>query len=138
MTLDAKKTDLLFPLSLFFLSKTVTALCLILSCGDSFAGVNAIRMSNQFDTARVVFDMAGNSNYTISQLNNPARIVVDFSHKSSGKPYNLGIKKNSFIRGFRHGLRGLKSERFVFEVRGQSKILSTLLQPTTEKFICSL
>lgn len=132
MTLDAKTTDLLSPFSLFFLLKTVTAFCLILSFGDGFAGVNAVRMSNQFDTARVVFDMEENSDYTVSQLKNPARIVVDFSHKSSGKPYKLDIKKNSFIRGFRHGLRGLKSERFVFEVRGQSKILSTLLQPTTE------
>ena len=132
MILGAKTTDLLSSFSLFSLLRTIAIFCLILSFGDGFAGVNAVRMSNQFDTARVVFDMEQTSAYTVSQLKNPARIVVDFSHKSSGKPYNLDIKKNSFIRGFRHGLRGLKSERFVFEVRGQSKIVSTLLPPTAE------
>ena len=132
MTLDAKTADFFSPFSLFSLLKIITAFCLLLSFGDGFAGVNAVRMSNQVDAARVVFDMEENSSYTVSQLEKPARIVVDFSHASSGKPFNLNIKKNCFIREFRHGLRGLKSERFVFEVRGQSKTSSTLLEPTAE------
>jgi N-acetylmuramoyl-L-alanine amidase len=112
--------------------KAITMLYMIVFINESFAGVNAVRMSNQFDTARVVFDLEERSRYTVSKLENPARIVVDFSHKISGNLADFPIKKNCFVRGFRHGLHGSKSERFVFEVRGRSKLVSFLLEPTGE------
>ena len=73
-------------------------LYMIVFINESFAGVNAVRMSNQFDTARVVFDLEERSRYTVSKLENPARIVVDFSHKISGNLADFPIKKNCFVR----------------------------------------
>jgi N-acetylmuramoyl-L-alanine amidase len=112
--------------------KAIVMSSMALFIHEGFAGVHGVRMFNQFETARVVFDLEDRSRYTISKLDGPARIVVDFNHKISGKSYDLLITKNCFVKGFRQGLRGLENERFVFELRGKSKFEATVLEPTSE------
>ena len=101
----------------------VTLIGLVCYAAAAMASVNIqdMRIGNQSDGARVVFDMDRKVNYRVFLLNNPKRVVVDLADSNINKLYTK--VSNQIVAGTRVGKMDGNDKRVVMD----------LLRPATIK-----
>ena len=114
--------------------KFLTRLCfallgMMLYSTAAFAAVNVqnMRVGNQSDGARVVFDMSQSISYRVFLLDNPKRVVVDLDDA------NIGALKtkvsNQVISGSRVGKMSGNDKRVVFDLSRPAIVKKAFLIP---------
>lgn len=114
--------------------KLLTRLCFVLLCvilmsAQAFAGVSVqnMRVGNQTDGARIVFDMNKSINYRVFLLDNPRRAVIDLDDADIG---SLKTKvANQVILGSRIGKMSGNDKRVVFDLSRPAIVKKAFLIP---------
>jgi N-acetylmuramoyl-L-alanine amidase len=118
----------------FFLVFLFSAL-LLLACGPLQAAekekINGLRVWSGPDHTRAVFDLSGAVEYKLFELDNPPRVVLDLHN--TALETRLKVSNNADIRGIRHGRKGDKILRLVFDLKKKQRAKSFLLPPN-EKY----
>lgn len=91
--------------------------------------VEGMRVWTGPDHTRAVFDLSGDANYKLFELNNPPRVVIDLD--SAQLKNSLVIKNNKDIKNIRFSTEKGKV-RIVLDLQDQLKSKSFLLKPTGE------
>ncbi len=116
-------------------SYTVTTmallLCLCFSMGTATAAndIKNIRVAKSGEITRVVFDTEGIPKYKIFTLNNPSRIVIDFSDSKLTTKVNQSLFKASHVAKLRHATRDQNKLRVVLDLNQQIIPKSFVLPP---------
>lgn len=114
-----------------------TVVVLICTTGPLFAAnvssadVENIRISNQAQGSRVVFDLSHQAKFRVFSLKNPHRVVVDLYNTGLNTPLP-SLAQNQLIQSLRSGVHGGVNLRVVFDVNQQVKTKSFTL-PATAK-----
>ena len=96
-------------------------------CAEASVGIQNMRVGNQADGARVVFDMNKSVNYRVFLLNNPKRAVVDLDDADIGA---LKTKvSNQVIAGSRVGKMSGNDKRIVFDLSRPAIVKKAFLIP---------
>ncbi len=93
----------------------------------SSVAVKDLRVGNQSDGARIVFDMTASPNYRVFLLDSPRRLVVDFANTSIDKLYTGA--KNQVISNIRVGKLNNSDKRVVFELSRPATIKKAFVLP---------
>lgn len=114
--------------------KLLTRLCFVLLCMllisfEAFAGVGVqnMRVGNQTDGARVVFDLTKSINYRVFLLDNPRRAVVDLDNADIGALKTKVV--NQVISGSRIGKMSDNDKRVVFDLSRPAIVKKAFLIP---------
>ncbi len=110
---------------------TRTLLVLTLLLSSSFATsaeIQAMRVWAGPDYTRVVFDVSQPLEYKLFGLDNPDRLVLDFSSVTMANGA-AEVQPRGLLAGIRSGAREKGSLRVVFDLKGKSRPKSFLLQP---------
>lgn len=114
--------------------KLLTRLCFVLLylmvlSFEAFAGVSVqnMRVGNQTDGARVVFDINKSINYRVFLLDNPRRAVVDLDDADIGSLKTKVV--NQVISGSRIGKMSGNDKRVVFDLSRPAIVKKAFLIP---------
>ncbi len=97
----------------------------------SKVSVDGLRVWSGPDHTRAVFDLSGQVDYQLFQLDNPPRVVLDVN--DADLKTRLKVNNNADIRGIRHGKKGKSTLRLVFDLNRNKRAKSFLLPPN-EKY----
>ena len=97
------------------------------ACAEASVSIQNMRIGNQSDGARVVFDMNKSVNYRVFLLGNPKRAVVDLDDADIG---SLKTKvSNQVIAGSRVGKMSGNDKRIVFDLSRPAIVKKAFLIP---------
>lgn len=105
----------------------ILALASVAQAAD--VGVLGVRMWPAPDSTRVVFDVSGPVQYKVFRLDNPDRIVVDFSNAALKTRLPSPSQQDRITQRVRHAVRGQGDLRIVLDVSQQLEVKSFLLDP---------
>ncbi len=92
-------------------------------------GVLGVRMWPAPDSSRIVFDVSGPVRYKVFRLDNPDRVVVDFSNASLKTRLPSPSQQDRITQRVRHAVRGQDDLRIVLDVSQPIDVKSFLLEP---------
>ena len=120
------KMDLLKRLFIF---GCLMLACFLIQTTNLYAstGIKDMRVGNQTDGARIVFDMNKNVNYRVFLLNNPRRVVVDLSDSDIGQL--LTNTKNQVVDKIRVGKMTDNDKRVVLEISRPAVVKKAFILP---------
>lgn len=107
-----------------------TALCwlLLMVCqAQASVGIQNMRIGNQADGARVVFDMDKSADYRVFLLDEPQRVVVDLYDADIGKLYTK--ISNQVVKQTRVGKMSGNDKRVVLELSRPATVKKAFLIP---------
>ena len=115
----------------YTVTRMTLLLCLCISAGMATAGndIKNIRVAKSGEITRVVFDTEGIPKYKIFTLNNPSRIVIDFSDSKLTTKVNQSLFKASHVAKLRHAKRDQNKLRVVLDLTQQIIPKSFVLPP---------
>ena len=90
-----------------------------LATSVSASEINSVRLWRAPDNTRIVFDVSGNINYHVFQLDNPRRLVIDIANISQPPLLDHLNLKSSPIAKVRSAKRNGKDLRVVLELKAQ-------------------
>ncbi len=110
------------------MKKTITAL-MLMTCSTwlNAAEVDGMRLWSGPEHTRVVFDLSGQANYKLFELDNPPRVVIDMPDSQLNT--RLQVKKNKDIKKVRYSNKDGQL-RIVLDLHKKSSNKSFLLKPT--------
>ena len=108
----------------------IIVLCLISHNLCAKTQINDLRVWSSPDNTKAVIDLSDQVDYSLFQLDNPPRVVVDLKNTQLNK--QLSIKSNPVIRNFRKGQKDKNTLRLVFDLKNQQKARSFLLKPAQQ------
>lgn len=113
----------------YFVRLLLVLMYLICSCGQVWAAVNIknMRVGNQTDGARVVFDMDKSIDYRVFLLDEPQRVVVDLEDANIGQLYTKA--SNQVIAQTRIGKMNGNDKRVVLELKRPATLKKAFLIP---------
>ena len=91
--------------------------------------VNNIRFGQHADKIRVVLDLSGSVDFSIFQLPDPYRIVLDLPQVEFKLPEGTGSNRVGPISGWRHGLFAPGTSRVVIDASKPLSVKSAFLLP---------
>ncbi|MGV6827182.1 MAG: N-acetylmuramoyl-L-alanine amidase [bacterium] len=96
--------------------------------------INSVRSWNAPDHTRLVFDVSAPVSHNLFSLNNPDRLVIDFSDTRLSRAVNLpaAALNNPRLKGVRHAQRDNGDLRVVLDLSKTSKPKSFLLKPNDQ------
>ena len=92
-------------------------------------GVQRLRMSVDGDTTRLVFDMDGETEYSLFRLQSPDRLVVDLANTRALDDLEISPDSQAAIKSVRHAARNGGDLRVVFDLRKPVEPRSFQLMP---------
>ena len=95
--------------------------------------VKDIRLSQQKNNTRLVFDLNGPVNHKLFTLHKPERVVIDLKQTQLVNSGNIEDMHNGLLRGIRTGVRNKTDLRVVLDLSDKSSPKSFLLQPTGDQ-----
>lgn len=121
-------------------TKTLTksGICLLGLLLLAWTGLAAAETTNIYgvrvwaapDHTRVVFDLSGPAEHELFRLENPDRVVIDFSNTLLiGSLKGLTSVSSEYYRQVRHAKRNKRDLRIVFDMQSKVGLRSTLLKP---------
>ena len=121
-------------LAKMFSASSAMALGLMVSPAALFAAqkvfVKRVRMSEQPDKTRVVFDLSGPVDHSLFVLHNPERIVLDLKGAQAKGTIKTSGAQSPTVRSIRHAQRNLRDLRMVLDLRVGANPRSFVLKPT--------
>ena len=121
-------------LAKMFSASSAMALGLMVSPAALFAAqkvyVQRVRMSEQPDKTRVVFDLSGPVDHSVFVLHNPERIVLDLKGAQAKGTIKTSGAQSPTVRSIRHAQRNLRDLRMVLDLRAGANPRSFVLKPT--------
>lgn len=121
-------------LAKMFSASSAMALGLMVSPAALFAAQNVyvkrVRMSEQPDKTRVVFDLSGPVDHSVFVLHNPERIVLDLKGAQAKGTIKTSGAQSPTVRSIRHAQRNLRDLRMVLDLRVGANPRSFVLKPT--------
>ena len=121
-------------LAKMFSASSAMALGLMVSPAALFAAqkvyVQRVRMSEQPDKTRVVFDLSGPVDHSVFVLHNPERIVLDLKGAQAKATIKTSGAQSPTVRSIRHAQRNLRDLRMVLDLRVGANPRSFVLKPT--------
>lgn len=112
------------------MTKRITILITLFFCVAAQATkIEGMRVWTGPDHTRAVFDLSGDADYKLFELQNPARVVIDLDQSQLAA--SLAIKNNKDIKKVRFSSEKDKV-RIVLDLHAQMKTKSFLLKPTGE------
>jgi len=121
-------------LAKMFSASSAMALGLMVSPAALFAAqkvfVKRVRMSEQPDKTRVVFDLSGPVDHSLFVLHNPERIVLDLKGAQAKGTIKTSGAQSPTVRSIRHAQRNLRDLRMVLDLRAGANPRSFVLKPT--------
>ncbi len=102
-------------------------LCLFICQAQASVSIKDMRVGNQADGARVVFDMDKNINYRVFLLDDPQRVVVDLADANIEKLYTK--VSNQVIKQARIGKMSDNDKRVVLELSRPATVKKAFLIP---------
>jgi len=121
-------------LAKMFSASSAMALGLMVSPAALFAAqkvyVKRVRMSEQPDKTRVVFDLSGPVDHSVFVLHNPERIVLDLKGAQAKGTIKTSGAQSPTVRSIRHAQRNLRDLRMVLDLRAGANPRSFVLKPT--------
>src|SRR5690606_17765610 len=91
------------------------------------SSVSNLRVSNDGQTTRVVFDLSQATDHNLFMLHQPERLVIDFSHARAGS--GLTLADNPLVRNVRYATRNGSDLRVVLDLNDGAQPSSFLLPP---------
>ena len=116
-----------FKRCFYFLSLLFCALALWHNAAFAAVNVKNMRLGNQPDGARVVFDLDGKVNYRVFLLDNPKRAVIDLADSNIDKLYTQA--KNQMVSGTRVGKMQGNDKRIVIDLSRTAVVKKAFLIP---------
>jgi len=107
---------------------TICSCLLLLTSGAFATSIEGMRVWTSPDKTRTVFDLSDTADYKLFELDNPPRVVIDFSDTALNG--DLNIDKNKDIKGIRYSKKDKKNLRVVLDLNNAMKPKSFLLKPT--------
>ncbi len=107
-------------------------LLVIINISATFAAqtkVKTLRINSSNDRTRLIFDVSQTLEHKIFQLNNPRRLVVDFSNTDLNKKIAQSTKKHPLLKRIRVAVRNKKDLRVVIELHDRVTPKSFILKP---------
>lgn len=98
------------------------------SFGDTVR-VNGVRMWPAPDKTRLVFDVSGPAEYSLFDLENPPRVVIDIHNARMGKSPPQPRRQDSLLGRIRTGTRNGHDLRVVLDLHNKSSYKTFLLKP---------
>lgn len=95
-------------------------------------GVLGMRMWPAPDSTRIVFDISAPVGYKVFRLDKPDRVVVDLGNATLKASLPSPARQDRITQRVRHGVRGQRDLRIVFDVAGQIEVKSFLLEPNEQ------
>ena len=95
---------------------------------DTF-NVENVRVAKNGQVTRIVFDTSATPTYKIFTLNNPQRVVIDFSNAKLSRKIDQSVFKASFVEKMRHANRSNNKLRIVLDLNQQIVPKSFVLAP---------
>jgi N-acetylmuramoyl-L-alanine amidase len=92
--------------------------------------INDLRVWSSPDNTKAVIDLSDQVDYSLFQLDNPPRVVIDLKNTQLAK--QLKLKNNPVIKKFRKGKKDKNTLRLVFDLNSQHKARSFLLKPAQQ------
>ena len=121
-------------LAKMFSASSALALGLMVSPAALYAAqkvfVKRVRMSEQPDKTRVVFDLTGPVEHSLFVLHSPERIVLDLKGAQVKGTIKVTSSQSPTVRSIRHAQRNLRDLRMVLDLRGGANPRSFVLKPT--------
>jgi len=96
------------------------------------ADLDAVRLLQVSDRTRLEFDLSGNINYNVFDLNNPNRVVIDIADAELLTTFAELDYSNSPIKSIRSGVRGGNNLRVVLDLVRMVEHTSFTLSATDE------
>jgi N-acetylmuramoyl-L-alanine amidase len=98
------------------------------------AEISNLRMSPHMQHDRIVLELSAKAGYKVFYLDDPSRIVVDFTDIQSFKATPFSTKNMFFVRQVRYGRKGKKGLRIVFDLKANAvSFKAILLKPHKKK-----
>ncbi len=102
-------------------------LMLLVAQAQASVGIKNMRIGNQSDGARVVFDMDKSINYRVFLLDEPQRVVIDLDDADIGQLYTKA--SNQVIKQTRIGKMSGNDKRVVLELSRPATVKKAFLIP---------
>jgi N-acetylmuramoyl-L-alanine amidase len=110
----------------------VLLLILSSSCPAGQVDVNGVRMWQESDVTRLVFDLSGPAEHSLFPLEGPHRVVVDLRNARAESPLQVPAVDSSPLVGIRSAPRGQKDMRIVLDLKCKVRPKSFFLRPNRE------
>lgn len=113
--------------------KNPQLLCLLLGLltVPAFAAeISGFRVWTDPEKTRAVLDLSERAEYRLFTLENPDRVVIDLDQAAVTNPLAFEREHAGVITNVRHGEPEEKTLRVVFDLSGNSRIKSFMLEPT--------
>ncbi len=94
--------------------------------------VLGMRMWPAPDSTRIVFDISAPVEYKVFRLDNPDRVVVDLGNATLKTSLPSPTQQDRIAQRVRHGVRGQRDLRVVFDVNREIEVKSFQLAPNEE------
>ncbi len=91
--------------------------------------ITGMRVSNEGQVTRLVFDLSGAVEHKVFTLSNPDRVVIDLTRTRSTANLNLPGNAPPPLRGVRHAPRNTHDLRLVLDLSAPTQPRSFLLNP---------
>ena len=95
--------------------------------------VKDIRLSQQKNNTRLVFDLDGKVDHKLFTLHKPERVVIDLKQTQLANSGILEDLENGLLKGVRTGVRNKTDLRVVLDLSDKSRPKSFLLQPSGDQ-----
>jgi N-acetylmuramoyl-L-alanine amidase len=108
-------------------------LLVILNISVTFAAqtkVKVLRINSSDERTRLIFDVSQALEHKIFQLNNPRRLVIDFSNTALNKKIAQSTKKYPLLKRIRVAARNKKDLRVVIDLQDRVTPKSFTLKPS--------
>jgi N-acetylmuramoyl-L-alanine amidase len=92
--------------------------------------INGLRVWSSPDNTKAVIDLSNQVDYSLFQLDNPPRVVIDLKNTQLSK--QLKLKDNPVIKKLRKGKKDKNTLRLVFDLKDQQNARSFLLKPAQQ------
>jgi N-acetylmuramoyl-L-alanine amidase len=108
----------------------ILLLCLVPHILCAKTEINDLRVWSSPENTKAVIDLSDQVEYSLFQLDNPPRVVIDLKNTQLAK--QLKLKDNPVIKNFRKGKKDKNTLRLVFDLNSQQKARSFLLKPAKQ------
>jgi len=108
----------------------IILLCLVSHSLYADTQINGLRVWSSPDNTKAVIDLSNQVDYSLFQLDNPPRVVIDLKNTQLSK--QLKLKDNPVIKKLRKGKKDKNTLRLVFDLNDQQNARSFLLKPAQQ------
>lgn len=108
----------------------IILLCLVSHSLCAKTQINGLRVWSSPDNTKAVIDLSDQVEYSLFQLDNPPRVVIDLKNTNLTK--QLKVKDNPVIKKLRKGKKDKNTLRLVFDLKNQQNARSFLLKPAQQ------